>query len=427
MEKEKQLLLLCCQLIERSLNWGDNSIWSNDDFEQLSKLIFEKTKVRLSISTLKRIWGKVRYDNSPTAATLNALARFLDYESWRDFRQHHQVNGVVEQNELPITIEQIPAATATSKNRYKYLWLIVIPLLLFAAFHFAGINRKEAPDLSTVKFSSKKTSDDLPNSVVFNYDASAFHSDSVYIQQSWDPRRRELVPGGGKQHTSIYYTPGHFIAKLVVNNRIVKQTVVFIKTKEWVGIIDHQPVPVYLSSAEIKGDGYMGIKDSLMQQKLGTPVFNDTWLKFCNVREFPGIRADNFTMECTLRNTATPGQSVCRKADLTILGDGMAIVIPIVNKGCIANMGVLTGQYWIGGNDHDLSAFGCDFRQYQTLKCSVNNHRLKIYLNNKQIMDVEQKRNIGRIVGLRFEFEGPGQVKHYKLETPGSTVYEENF
>jgi hypothetical protein len=42
-------------------------------------------------------------------------------------------------------------------------------------------------------------------------------------------------------------------------------------------------------------------------------------------------------------------------------------------------------------------------------------------------MDVEQKRNIGRIVGLRFEFEGPGQVKHYKLETPGSKVYEESF
>jgi hypothetical protein len=427
MEKEKQLLLLCCQLIERSLNWGDNSIWSNDDFEQLSKLIFEKTKVRLSISTLKRIWGKVRYDNFPTTATLNALAHFLDYESWRDFRQQRQVNNAIEQNELPDTAPQIPETAATSKNRYNYLWFIPITLLLFAAFYFAGFNKKESPDLSTVKFSSKKTSDDLPNSVVFNYDASAFHSDSVYIQQSWDPGRRELVPGDGKQHTSIYYTPGHFIAKLVVNNRIVKESIVFIKTKGWVGILDHRPVPVYLSPAEIKGGGYMGIKDSLMQQKLGTPVFNNTWLKFSNVREFPGIRADDFTMECTLRNTATPGQSVCRKADLTILGDGMAIIIPIANKGCIADIGVLTGEDWIGGNNHDLSAFGCDFTQYQTLKCVVNNHRLKIYLNNKQIMDVEQKHSIGRIVGLRFEFEGPGQVKHYKLETPGSKVYEENF
>jgi hypothetical protein len=97
MEKEKQLLLLCRQLIEQMLNWGDSNIWGNDDFEQLSQQIFDKTRVQLSVSTLKRIWGKVRYESFPNAATLNALAQFLDYTSWRDFRQHHQVNGVIEQ------------------------------------------------------------------------------------------------------------------------------------------------------------------------------------------------------------------------------------------------------------------------------------------------------------------------------------------
>jgi hypothetical protein len=34
---------------------------------------------------------------------------------------------------------------------------------------------------------------------------------------------------------------------------------------------------------------------------------------------------------------------------------------------------------------------------------------------------------MGRIVGIRFEFEGPGEVKNYKLETPGGVVYEEKF
>src|ERR1700749_3680397 len=92
MEKEKQLLLLCRKLIEQSLNWGDSIIWGNDDFEQLSEKIFDKTKVQLSVSTLKRIWGKVRYENFPTSATLNALACYLDYESWRDFRQKNQDN-----------------------------------------------------------------------------------------------------------------------------------------------------------------------------------------------------------------------------------------------------------------------------------------------------------------------------------------------
>jgi hypothetical protein len=57
---------------------------------------------------------------------------------------------------------------------------------------------------------------------------------------------------------------------------------------------------------KLKGDGYMGITAQLMQQKLGTPVFNNTWVKFANIREFPGINADNFSVDCTLRNTSTP-------------------------------------------------------------------------------------------------------------------------
>lgn len=426
MEKEKQLLLLCRQLIEQALNWRDSNIWGNSDFEQLSKQIFEKTKVQLSISTLKRIWGKVRYESFPTAATLNALARFLDYTSWRDFRQHHQVNGVIEQPAAPIVTGQEIIITSPKKP-YKYVWLIGSFLLVLGSLYFISMKRKKPIDLSGVKFSSKKVSDGLPNSVVFQYDASVFNSDSVFIQQSWDPSRRERVPGNGKQYTSIYYHPGYFLAKLIVDNQIKKESTVFIKTKGWIGIVDHFPVPVYLSPGEIKGQGYMGISGEVMQQKLGVPVFNNTWVKFSNVREFPGIRADDFVLECTLRNTSTTGQSVCGKADLTILGAGAAIIIPIVNKGCIADIGILTGYNWIDGKDHDLSAFGCDFTRFQNLKCCVKNRRLKIFLNNKQIMDVEQKHSIGRVVGIRFEFEGPGQVKHYKLETPGAQAYEEKF
>ena len=428
MEKEKQLLLLCRQLIERTLNWGGSEIWGNDDFEQLSKQIFDKTRVQLSVSTLKRIWGKVRYDSFPNAATLNALAQFLDYISWRDFRQHYQHNGVIEQAKQPQPEAIAPAPlTVRSKNNLRYIWLGCSLLLVLGTLFFMSSKRNKPYDLSTVKLTSKKVSDDLPNSVVFNYDASTFHSDSVFIQQSWDPQRRTQVPGNGKQFTSIYYEPGYFIARLIVDHRIRKQTSVFIKTKGWKGILDKQPVPVYLSPEEIKGDGNMGIIAQQMQQKLGTPVFNNSWVKFANVREFPGINADNFSVDCTLRNTSTAGQSACGKADLTILGNGTAIVIPIVNKGCIADMGVLTGEYWVGGNDHDLSAFGTDMSKFQNLRCTVKDHYLKIFLNNKQIFEWKQEHTMGRIVGIRFEFEGPGEVKNYKLETPGGAVYEEKF
>jgi hypothetical protein len=434
MEKEKQLLTECRRLIEESLNWGDSSTWSNDDFEQLSEKIFEKTKVQLSISTLKRIWGKVRYENFPTTATLNALTGFLGYDSWRAFKQKNSVSEPKKtaENTIPPTVENAPAipkeeTKAQPRKSYKPFIIIAIVLIAAGIFYMSFKKRSVYVDLSKVKFEAVKVSDTLPNSVVFNYDASVFKSDSVYIQQSWDPTRREQVDGNGKQYTSIYYNPGYFLAKLIVDNQVKKECVVSIKTKGWKGIIEQKPVPIYLSAREIKGKGFMGISDSLFHAKIGLPVFNDTWVKFANVQEFKGIDAGNFTLETTFRNASAVEASVCRKVNVVLLGQGTATVIAFSDKGCISDLNLLNAGNYISGKDHDMSAFGCDFSQFQNLKCNVENHHLKIYLNGKLILDTPQKETLGKIQGIRFEFEGAGQVKYVKLATTGAGVYEDHF
>src|SRR5688500_6826322 len=81
------LLLKCCALIEQKLSWGSGDNWQNQDFEALSAQIFDQTQVVLSVSTLKRVWGKVKYDSLPSPTTLNTLAVFAGYKNWREFRQ----------------------------------------------------------------------------------------------------------------------------------------------------------------------------------------------------------------------------------------------------------------------------------------------------------------------------------------------------
>src|SRR5688572_301255 len=92
-ETEEILLDKCRKLIEEKLGWEDGAGWSTHDFEILGGKIQEVTGVSLSIATLKRIWGKIRYDSKPTPTTLNTLARFVGYEDWRDFRKGQQLNG----------------------------------------------------------------------------------------------------------------------------------------------------------------------------------------------------------------------------------------------------------------------------------------------------------------------------------------------
>lgn len=263
--------------------------------------------------------------------------------------------------------------------------------------------------------------------MIFNYDASAFQSDSVFIQQSWDPTRREQVPGDGKQHTSIYYNPGYFAAKLIVDGQIKKELPVFIQTKGWLGIIEKAPIPTYLSPADIKGKGYMGISDSVLRQKTGSPVFNDTWVNFANVREYKGIDPGNFSLETTFRNASAVEASACRKVRILILGTRAPIIITMADKGCISDVDLYDGEAYVSGLNHDLSAFGCDFSQFQHLECRVEQHRFQIFLNNKLIINNLQSKTIEKVVGIRFETQGAAEIKNVKLSTPGGSVYDDNF
>ena len=423
MGSEKPYILSWRELAEQALGWDDSSQWGEYDFEKLSELIFEKTNVRLSVSTLKRIWGKVQYNSSPTIITLNALAGFLAFDDWRAFKKQIDRQKTAAPNPQP-------AKVVSPKKYFQPLLFTLIPLALIVCLFISfGSNHRSAKANSNIqtRFTPRVISDKMPNSVVFDYDASGYKSDNVFIQQSWDPRRREKVSGQGKQYTSIYYAPGYFNAKLVVNGQIKNEKGVFIKTKGWLGLIDKEPVPIYLDDKFIHLPGGLGISGETFASLKGSPVFNNSPVFFYNVRPFEGVNGSDFVLETTLRNTSTPGQSVCRKAIISVMGTRSSIEIPLSDKGCIAAIGLFAGNRMISGKEHDLSAFGCDFSDFHHLSISVENKILQVSLDGKSIFSTPMNFNIGNIVGIRIGFEGPGEIKDIKLGSSQKVVYHEVF
>ena len=73
------------RLFEEKTGWGDSDLWNNQDFLELRGMILDETGIVLSHVTLKRIWGKVRYESLPHTSTLNAIVQFLGYRNWREF------------------------------------------------------------------------------------------------------------------------------------------------------------------------------------------------------------------------------------------------------------------------------------------------------------------------------------------------------
>jgi hypothetical protein len=120
------------KLYEFNTGWGDSDEWTNQDFVILSEKIQERTGVALSHITLKRIWGKVKYNSLPNTHTLNTLVQFLGYENWRDFKSQNS-NGAAS----AITLNQINGnghshAIVDSKPESKKKTWIVRSILVIA-------------------------------------------------------------------------------------------------------------------------------------------------------------------------------------------------------------------------------------------------------------------------------------------------------
>ena len=416
--QEKEYLEIYKKQNEDLLQWGSSENWSNKDFENLADLIFEKTGITLSISTLKRVWGKVKYDSIPTTTTLDTLAQFSGYENWRNFCSQIKVNGQ-NGNGVSSTIKEESKPSAGKKSRQWIPAAIVAGLILIFALIWMSFFYKTSilVNNSEVSFSSKKVTDDLPNSVVFSYDVGENKTDSVIIQQSWDPKRREYVSVHNHQHTSIYYYPGFFKAKLLINGAVVKEHEVYIRTNGWKGIIQQEPLPIYLSNEEIELSGNaMKITPTVLQNKLNKTVFNEALTSFYNVQAFKNINAGDFTVSATLRNTSSKEQAICQNVKFTIWSPNGVITIPLSGKGCTSALGVYLVDKFIDGKEKDLSAFGCDFSQPQNIQCKIKNKTLDVFLNNKLVFHSTFTTPLERIVGVNVTFEGAGEIKDFSIK-----------
>jgi hypothetical protein len=438
-ELENDLLQKCLLQIEVHLNWGSSETWTNQDFETLSEKIQLETGTLLSVTTLKRIWGKVKYESNPTITTLNALAQFIHFESWRVFTQHQLAPDRNSKTIFDQSHKQVSEGKKDSRKKWKWSLAIVTTIfcgsVIFYLFSFE--NQKQAGslvggnlDTAAFQFTSKKiVSVGVPNSVVFNYDASAAgSSDSIFIQQSWDKNLTQSVSRQEHSHSSIYYYPGFFLARLIVNHQIVKYHPLFIQTNGWLPLVEQNPIPVYFNETDARQNGFIGLSMATLKASNITLQPQTPWIDYYNVRNFGDLQTDNFIFETQVRNDFLGGSGACGNTEIKILAEGSAIVIPLSVKGCISDLRLYLLDHEINGKNQDLSAFGCDLSQWVNVRVEVVNNFLGIYVNGVKANETSLTAPATKITGLVFRFQGTGSVKSVVLDkVDGERVYEDHF
>ncbi len=404
--------------IEKKLDWGESATWQNRDFDQLNQLILEETGVSLSASTLRRLWGRVEYKHLPSTTTLDTLAKFAGYESWRLFLKQTKPVDFPKESANVITVTSVKKKYRNKNAVFAAVIIAVILVGIFAAKR-SRIDVKPGQ----YSFSSRAVSKQIPNTVIFTYDATASPTDSVYIQQSWDSRTKTLVSKNLHQHTSIYYEPGFYKAKLFIDTQIVKEHPLIIPTNGWLGLISSKMIPVYLDSTEFNFRdslqmGFEKIEKKKMPAEPMLPV-----VKYCNVGNFTPVPVRNFLFSADVKNEYREGANACQFSGILIITDDAPVFIPLSIPGCVSELNLRSIDEVISGKKTDLSGFGVDFSTWIHVACKSESGKMQFFINNKQVFECPLTDKEVHIVGLDFIFQGTGSVKNIKLDNGGETVF----
>jgi hypothetical protein len=429
----------CTELIEARWQRGPSGEWKNYDFEKLSDEIFDATGISLSMSTLKRLFGKVSYHNLPSSYTLNALARFAGFEDWNAFKWQQVIpkaQGVLQTSASTVTTKMaVPntgsvnhgAGVAGSPKKKLAWWpLIILPLaaLAYLFVSSAKVPRHGPINPSSYSFSCNKVlTEGVPNSVVFHYDASAAPTDSVFIVQTWDLKRRTLVSRSGHAHSAIYYYPGYFNTKLIIDTQVVQTRGLMIGSGGWLAMAEEDPAPFYFKKDEfMRKDGGVEV-DSALLAKNHLPLYpHAPWVSIFFIKDLGTLPNDHFHFETTLRSNLSSGAEVCHQAELLIICKNDVFIIPLCAPSCIGDLELYAQGKRVSSKEADLSGFGADLSRWTTLKIETVNRHMQFTINDKAAYSLDFPNPPSDIVGVQYRFQGGGSVKDTRFISPGKTI-----
>lgn len=424
MNVEKEYLALCKRLIEEKCCFGKNGDGLRQrDLEYLAAAIEEKSSIKLSLSTLKRLWKK-GYDQTPHPSTLAALVSLLGYKDWQEFRTRHALAPV------DTTVE-------TTKSNYRPFvrWVAVPAAAIFVvAFWFVAFTSRERPRGPIIKgpviFKGNKTvTKGVPNTIIFNYDISNVQADSFFFQQSWNQLEKTKIDPGGHYYSTIYYYPGFHRAKLIANDSIIRRFNAHITTDGWMPLVRYSytdKIPVYIKKERPRVDGALHVTPRDLVSSHVT-IDREFMLSYFNVTEFNDTYSDNFSLDTRILCDAS--QTIaCPGVEVVVMCEEHIFFVMLTGKGCERNIAIKMGEVVQAGSHNDLSAFGRDLYRWQDLRIQVINKKATIYLDSRPVHAITFKKDFGKVVGLAYHFRGTGAVDYVRLRNGESKlVYDDEF
>lgn len=413
----------CIELIEKKLQWGSSYTWTTYNFNKLSYYINERSNISLSGRTLRRLIKDNR-KFKPQAATKNALAIYLGYEDWEQFKKSGNQNGetTAEDGNTDSSVGKNSFTRVLKKGWFYLIAALILIIVLSIVFYPAIVLRMNT---ARVDFTSNYTPGISPQRVTFYYDVTRVNSSNIFINENFYDDG-DIIPINKNRHfyTSDFTLPDHYSVKIIANGERLSCIRIHVLTNGWEGVLNGTHLGQINQDDSV---GFLYVPASNLEQYLDTSI-SDYNLEYRNIREF-NASGDAMTLETEIRLADEDFPNECRRVTIQLINLHGRIGFTFVKPGCDASfLEAEFGDVLLNGEFNDLDPFYQELDRWRKVKIKTEKQHIYVYLDEELIYSVKYEDPLHEMKGLTFKFQGPGQVNYVKIfDQADHLIYEENF
>lgn len=405
--------------MQESGDFGELSLWTDGDFQRLTVLIEEKTKVVLSASTLKRALGKQASNSFPTDTTLNTLSIFLIDKDWEEFKK------------LPTTDLEEPVNE--QKNHKFITWVVAHQRKLALAFGLLAVAlvgvALPSPFLKPkgklfIKYNEKQQKT-MPYTLVLGYELENvnLNEDTSKITYTTFRHLDRTLPFKKGEEGFNMFNPDIYYFYLEINNQVVDSLIIKLKTDGWY-VISRKSGDMSLFPDTEEEDSLL-IKNGVMHFPHPLPKHTFEWTVFSNMGNITNTVIDDMTLEAEVKNSMLIGGMPAYDSKIILAGErGEKLQVNFTEKGSDEFSYISFGYSQIKGYEVGRGNLAISLKEWRKVKLITQDKMLSIYLDGQKIVETPYRWHFGKLWGVGFCFRGSGMARNIRVyRGDGSMAY----
>jgi hypothetical protein len=377
-------------------------------------------------------------DYLPKVETKNALAIYLGHKDWYHFATfrpdeidapiievQEPERAFVEENLIAPAAKQEILSNKQNPNLYLYLLIIAGGLLIiYLLLPKLGISPfGKAERYAKLVKVNKVDRSKIPFAQEYLVDYNGFNPDSLFVE-FYDSKPGSVTSNSNK-FSVRYLTPGIYGVVLKNGIQIVDKEIITIPSNGWQRFIVAEPnaflYPENKSIEEVMSISNAELKTIVMRLKHGFRSHYD------NVGNL-NFDASSFTLTTRLKSTPLLNDMDCYSSKVKILGDSGSFVLCFTKPGCGRLVYSVVGDVVLNGNTEPQDNMAVDLTNWRNIKLIVENKQATVTMDSSLILKIPFNKNIGKVLGVQFRFEGDGKVDYVKIkENQGIFDYYHKF